>query len=212
MFTGIIEEVGHLSRIEPISGGIRLTVAAERILSDLKVDDSVAINGVCQTAVSVTENGFAVEAVGETLEKTTLGQLRVHSPVNLERALTLNTRLGGHLLQGHVNCVGRIVQLSPRGKNYYLQVSIPPQWQRYNISEGSIALDGISLTIARVFEDGVGINVIPHTVEHTNLKNKRPGDTVNVEIDILARYIEHFVKKGAPPQPLDIDTLKKWGY
>lgn len=173
MFTGLIEEVGTLARIETIAGGKRLFITARRVLKDARVDDSIAVNGVCLTVVRLANNGFWVDAVGETLTKTTVGSWTIGQALNLERALRLADRLGGHLVQGHVNGVGRVVALQKLGENYALDVEVPTELLRYIILEGSIALDGISLTVARLQGNRVGISVIPHTMQATNLSTKR---------------------------------------
>ncbi len=193
MFTGLIEEMGQIQVTESLDGGIRFFITAQAVLSDLKVGDSVAVDGVCLTAVRVTENGFDVEAVGETLDKSTLGNYQEGDWVNLERPLTAEGRLGGHFVQGHVNHTGRITQWLQRGENYFLEVEIPRQLMKYVILEGSIAINGISLTVARLSDNRIGINIIPHTARVTNLRYKRPGDPVNIEVDLIAKYIENLL-------------------
>ncbi len=193
MFTGIIEEVGRIVSREEIAGGIRLGIEAREVFSDLSVGDSIAVNGVCLTVVHRKPPVFAVEAVGETLEKANLGRLAVEDRVNLERALAAGDRLGGHFVQGHVNGVGKITQWYPRGENYFLEVRVPPALLRYIILEGSIAIDGISLTVAHLNEDRVGINIIPHTAKVTNLQYRKVGDPVNIEVDMIAKYVERLL-------------------
>jgi len=211
MFTGIIEEVGKIIQREEIAGGIRLGIEANIIMSDLKPGDSVSVEGVCQTVVERNANRFFVEAVGETLEKTTLGMLTVGSPVNLERPLMPQSRLGGHFVQGHANGVGVIRQFFPRGENYFLEVEIPEELRRYVIPEGSIAIDGISLTVATLKGNRVGINIIPFTASHTSLRNKKSGDKVNIEVDMIAKYIEKLLG-NINHSELTEEKLKKWGY
>lgn len=194
MFTGIIEEIGRLQRIQAIAGGKRFRILAVKITDDLKPDDSVAINGVCLTVTQMEADGFWIDAVGETLQKSTLNEIREGAEVNLERAIRLQDRLGGHLLQGHVNGRARITQIIKRGENYFLEVELPRKLIKYVIDEGSIALDGISLTIARLNGTKAGISVIPHTWTHTNLKQRRVNDMINVETDVIARYIEKLLK------------------
>lgn len=215
MFTGLIEEVGTLRKIEPMRDGRRLFIEAQTTLAETAVDDSIAVNGVCLTVVKLDPAGFWVEAVGETLQKTTLKFWRVGQPLNLERALRLNDRLGGHLVQGHVNGVGKITQLSPRGENYFLEVEIPRDLLRYCVAEGSIAIDGISLTIARLNGTRLGVSVIPHTFAHTNLRDRHIGDSVNIETDIIAKYVERLL--GTQPQEgsrqtFDEGWLKQMGF
>jgi riboflavin synthase len=211
MFTGIIEEIGVVAQIKRLIDGLEITIAAHEILSKLKVEDSVAIDGVCLTLVRKNPQGFTVQAVGETLNKTTLGQYTIGRKVNLESSLTLQSPLGGHLVLGHVNRTAVIRHWERRGENYYLETALPADLLRYCITEGSIAIDGISLTIARLKSAEIGISIIPYTVEHTNLQEKKIGDEVNIEIDVIPRYLEKLLPK-AGTGTLTIDQLKKWGY
>jgi len=212
MFTGLIEEIGTINRIDHISGGFRISVTAQKILDDLAVDHSVALNGVCLTTVTLGDNGFSAEAVGETLEKSTLSHLRTGDPVNLERAMRLSDRLGGHLVQGHVNGIGKIFRFQQRGNNWFLEVDLPGELTRYIIPEGSIALDGISLTVARMDGTRVGVSVIPHTYQNTVLKFRKAGDAMNVETDFFARYIENFLRNNRQGETFSEDWLKRMGY
>ncbi len=211
MFTGIIEEIGEIVAIQKMTNGVRISVSAKKVLDDLKVDDSISIDGACQTVTGIQDRGFTVEAVGETLEKTTLARFRTGRKVNLERALTLQTRLGGHLVQGHVNGTGTVNKWIPRGENYYLEIELEPNLLHYCIAEGSIAVNGISLTIARLGSSSVGISIIPHTVKQTTLNHIKTGDPVNIETDVIAQYVERLLGdvsgKGLTP-----DKLKSWGY
>lgn len=193
MFTGLIETVGTVENITAIDGGIRLLIAADIVTEDLAIGDSISVNGVCLTAVTQAGNQFAVEAVGETLEKTTIGNLSVESPVNLERAMSGNKRFGGHFVQGHVNNTGEILRWDQRGNNYFLEISVPASLKPYIVLEGSIAIDGISLTVATLQGQNVGINIIPHTATATHLQFCQPGQSVNVEVDMIAKYVENFV-------------------
>lgn len=215
MFTGLIEETGTLRKIQSMADGRRLFVEAKDVLAESKVDDSIAVNGVCLTVVRKEATGFWVEAVGETLQKTTVKNWRVGQCLNLERALRLSDRLGGHLVQGHVNGIGRITQLKPLGENYVLQVEAPQNLLRYFVQEGSIAIDGISLTIAQLEGRLVGISVIPHTFHNTNLRYRRVGDNVNLEVDIIAKYVERllkFSKEASGEAPFSESWLKKMGF
>lgn len=193
MFTGIIEEIGQIVRLAPMDGGIRFTIAAEEVLSDLAVGDSISVDGVCLTVVEVTKETFTVEAVGETLEKTALGSYQQGDWVNLERPLKVEARLGGHFVQGHVNATGKILKWMKRGENYLLEVEIPAHLMKYIILEGSIAINGISLTVATLKNNVVGINIIPHTARVTSLQFKKPEDPVNIEVDLIAKYIENLL-------------------
>lgn len=214
MFTGIIEELGRLEAMEPRAAGSRLRIAARAIMSDLKEGDSISVNGVCLTAVDVKPGGFSADASPETLQRSTLGALRSGTPVNLERALQASSRLGGHIVQGHVDGLGRVVSLDLLGdNNWWLKLQAPPELDRYIVFKGSIAIDGISLTIAAL-EDGVlSVTIIPHTYENTNLRGKRPGDSVNLETDVLARYVEKMLGTLDIRQDrLTVDKLQQQGY
>ena len=197
MFTGIIEELGKISALVPISGGLRISISGKKIMDDLKVDDSVSVNGICLTVVDLEKESFSAEAVGDTLAKTNLSRYRVGQRVNLERALTLQTRLGGHIVQGHVNFISRILNLEKKGKSWQLKIDIPEDQMKYCIVEGSIAVDGISFTIAELQPGNASINLIPHTYEKTNIQDLHPGDYVNIEVDVIGKYIENlFIKKS----------------
>jgi riboflavin synthase len=212
MFTGIVEEVGSIVNKVTIGGGIRLTIQAKKILEDLNIGDSINVEGVCQTAVELSKSEFSVEAVGETLEKTTLGNLKVNQKVNLERPLSPVSRMGGHFVQGHVNGMGKVTQWFSRGENYFLEIAIPEILSRYTVLEGSIAADGISLTIAHLTGNLIGINIIPHTVQNTSLQFKKIGDPVNIEVDMLAKYIEKLLTANKKSESLNLENLKRWGY
>ena len=210
MFTGIIEEPGIIKKETSIPGGKRIAITARKVLDDLAVDHSVAVDGVCLTVVELNPGGFSVEAVGETLTKSTIGSLSVGRQVNLERAMQLSDRLGGHLVQGHVNDVAPVTYIERRGNNWYIEVKIADNLESYVIDEGSIALNGISLTIARLQGTNVGISVIPHTYNNTNIKHWNVGLNVNVETDFLAKYVEKILnpKSGRMSE----EWLKKQGY
>ena len=196
MFTGIIEETGEIKKVLPIAGGKRIYISASKILDDVSIDDSVCINGVCLTVIKKENDGFWIDAVGETLKKTTFSNLRYPSLVNLERSLRLNDRLGGHFVQGHVNGIGTISEIVKRGENYLLKIDVPESLEKYLINEGSIAIDGISLTIAFTEKDRVNISIIPHTWQNTTLQFKNIGDSVNIEVDVIAKYVEKLITKN----------------
>jgi len=213
MFTGLIEEIGILDKIEPITDGRRIKIAAVKIIEDVKVDDSIAVNGVCLTVVKIEKNSFWTEAVGETLKKTTINKLNQNCKMNLERALRLTDRLGGHLVQGHVNGIGKIKKINRIGDNYYLEVQIPEYLGKYVIKEGSIAIDGISLTVANLQGNLAGLSIIPHTWQNTNLQFGRVSEEVNIEVDIVAKYVEKLLgMKGNEANPLSESILKNMGY
>jgi len=214
MFTGIIEELGRLEAVEPRAAGSRLRIGARTVMSDLREGDSVSVNGVCLTAVDLKPGSFAADASPETLQRSSLGALRTGSPVNLERALQANARLGGHIVQGHVDGIGRIVSLDLLGdNNWWLKVQAPPELDRYLVFKGSVAIDGISLTVAALEDGVVSVTIIPHTYENTNLRGKRPGDVVNLETDVLARYVEKMLGTLDLKQSrLTIGDLREQGY
>jgi riboflavin synthase len=212
VFTGIVEEVGRISSVTASGDKARLVVRAERVLEGTCLGDSINIDGVCQTVTAVNdpEGTFAVDTLGESLKKTTLGGLRVGSPVNLERALRPDSRMGGHIVQGHVACTVRILALRTVGNNVYLEAEIPDDQLRYCVPEGSIALDGISLTIARISANVVTVNIIPATLKATCLADKWAGDLMNLETDIIGRYVERLLSPGA--KGLTFERLRELGY
>jgi len=194
MFTGIVEEVGKIKSVTSLGDKARLVVSAKKVLQDIKLGDSIAIDGVCQTAAAFDAETFAVDTLAESLKKTTLGSLKPGSPVNLERALRADSRMGGHFVQGHVACTVPIRELRTTGNNVYLAVEVPPEYLRYCVPEGSITLDGISLTIANINGNIVSQNIIPVTLQFTSLGNKKNGDRMNLETDIIGRYVEQFLQ------------------
>lgn len=213
MFTGIIEEVGKIELIKPIAGGKTLIISAKKILTDLKVGDSISVNGVCLTATNFSSDNFSVDAVGETLSKTTIGMFSIGSFVNLESAMQLSQKLGGHLVQGHVNGVGEISEIKKIGENYSLTIIVPYELEKYLIKEGSIAIDGISLTIAQTSNNKCSFSIIPHTWRNTNLNTRKAGDKVNIEIDVIAKYVEKFLLgKNENRNELNEEWLNKLGY
>lgn len=215
MFTGIIEELGTVHSIRRMSGGKTIRISADKVLTDVKPDDSVAVNGVCLTVTRLEQDGFWVDAVGETLDKSTIGELAVGHQVNLERALKLSDRLGGHLVQGHVNGVATVSAVIRRGENYFFECTVPNELLPYIIEEGSIAIDGISLTVASLQNNKVGISVIPHTYNHTVLKWRKTGQRVNVEVDVLAKYVERILTKSGSSgnsETFSENWFKKLGY
>ena len=195
MFTGIVEETGRVEASDRHKSGARLLIACERVLSDMTLGASVAVNGVCLTAVDIREDGFSADLSPETLEKTTLGELGPGARVNLERPLSLATRLGGHLVQGHVDGTGTIEALRELGDgNSELLVRVPTELEKFLVYKGSITVDGISLTIAAVDGAVVKVAIIPHTYEVTNLSARKAGDRVNIECDMIARYVARLLE------------------
>ena len=215
MFTGIVEELGNISQIKKTDTGKQFTITAEAIMDDLKVGDSVSVNGVCLTVTTYDESSFNLDLVQETLKKSNLGDLKKENSVNLERAITLSTRLGGHILQGHVETVGVIMDKVPSGDGATLSVGIDPGFMRYCISKGSIALDGVSLTIASMSENIIKIALIPHTLAMTTLGLKDVGDSLNIETDIIGKYIERlmsFEDDDDQMEELLLKGLKNWEF
>lgn len=215
MFTGLIEEVGTIRAVRPQGRGVRLSVAASVVMDDLKIDDSVSINGACQTVVARTASTFEVEAVEETLAKTTLGTMRPGDRVNLERAMKLGGRLGGHLVQGHVDTRGRVASVEELSSSWLLTVAFPAEFARYVIPAGSICLNGISLTAARTEANTATVSVIPHTWKVTTLGSVRPGDAINIEFDLIGKYLERLLHghKDAPTSGgLTENYLRSLGY
>ncbi len=195
MFTGIVEEIGTLSFKKAGKDGVFLTVKANKIFDDLKVDNSVAINGVCQTVTEIKDNEFCVFAMEETLKKTTLGKLKQGSKVNLERALTLQSRLGGHIVQGHVDCVAKVTNIEKKPTTVLISIRLNDKWEHLSILHGSITIDGVSLTIARKTGAVVTVSVIPYTLKATTLSYLKKGDEVNIETDIIGKYLFEFANK-----------------
>jgi riboflavin synthase len=213
MFTGIIEELGLVEAIETRAGGARIRVRCGKVLEDATPGASIAVNGVCLTATELALNGFTADVAAETLRRSTLGQLRKGDQVNLERPLAAGGRLGGHIVQGHVDGVGEVVSLDQLGGgDYWLKVRVPGAIERYMAEKGSIAIDGISLTVAAVEDCVVSASVIPHTHANTVLKTRRPGDHVNIECDILAKYVERLLGGRTGSSSLTEDKLREWGY
>lgn len=195
MFTGIVQEIGKIGCIESISGGNRVKIYSSQILDEISVRDSVCVSGVCLTVVNVDNDGFWVDTVGATMDKTTFANLKLFSFVNLELAMKLNGRLGGHLVQGHVNGIGTIKKITKLGENYWLNIAVPGSMRKYLIEEGSISIDGISLTIAKLDDNNIGVSIIPYTWNNTNLNGKKVRDRVNIETDVLVKYIEKLITK-----------------
>jgi riboflavin synthase len=194
VFTGIIEELGSVRAIDRREGGARLEIAASKVLADARAGDSIAVNGCCLTVVDRGDDSWAADAVIETLERTALGSLERDDPVNLERPLRLSDHLGGHLVQGHVDAVGRVAVRTPLADgSTRFTFSAPPEALRYVVEKGSVAVDGISLTVAALGDDSFDVAVIPHTLAVTTLGYKDPGAAVNLEADLIAKYVERLL-------------------
>ena len=196
MFTGLIEEVGSVTKIEKKSDGILIQIKAEKIIEDLKIGDSVALNGVCLTVVEIENRKVSFDVSQETAIRSNLPDLKIGDPVNLERALRLSDRLGGHIVQGHVDTVGFIKRIIPKGQHTEYIFQFPEKFQDLVVEKGSIAIDGISLTVNYIMDNGISINIIPHTIKNTNLKKRKIGEKVNIEFDILGKYVKKMISKG----------------
>lgn len=207
MFTGIIEEIGAIAR----RSGADLAVLAEKVLEDLKIGDSVAINGACMTVAAINDDNFTVNVSPESIERTTLATLRPGEAVNLERAMSVGDRFGGHFVLGHVDGIGRVASVQKQGEFSLWRFKAPQEVTKYIVPKGSIAIDGISLTVIEPSGDTFGVALIPTTIEHTILKNKRPGDAVNLEADVIGRHIYHYVK-GKSEGNVTMDMLARNGF
>lgn len=201
MFTGIVEEIGTIRSIRRGAHSSALTIGADVVLGDLKVGDSVAVNGVCLTATALLDGAFTADVMHETLDRSSLGALAPGSHVNLERAMAADGRFGGHIVSGHIDGTGTILSLRRDDNAVWYTVSASPSLLRYIVEKGSITIDGISLTVARVETDRFSISAIPHTVAVTILSEKHPGDTVNLETDIIGKYVEKLLRPQETAQP-----------
>ena len=198
MFTGLIAELGTITAIDKGESSAVFTIAAPVLISQIALGDSVAVNGVCLTATSITDNSFTADVMVQTLAVTSLSQLSVGSAVNLELAALLNTRMGGHMVQGHVDGVATVVGLTPGEKWAQFDITVPEKLAKYIVNQGSICLDGVSLTVGEINDANnvVTVWLIPETLERTNLSGKTAGDLINVEVDVLAKYVERLLAKG----------------
>ncbi|MFB0515023.1 MAG: riboflavin synthase [Candidatus Neomarinimicrobiota bacterium] len=213
MFTGIVEEMGRVVDRRPGEGYGTLVIAAERVTVDLTVGHSICVSGVCLTIVNRTEDCFTVQVIPETLQKSNLGDLTPGNWVNLERAMQPTDRFHGHIVQGHVETVGYISEITADQGDVRLTIDIEDHWRRYCIPKGSIALDGVSLTIAEISPAGLMVALIPYTLEKTTFGRKQTGDRVNIETDIFARYLEHFLEMtSGSAGELDPEKLLSWGF
>lgn len=211
MFTGLIEEIGTIEQIQKHRGTLRFTLSVKEVVKDLAIDDSVALNGVCLTVVEFSKSNFQVEAVEETLNKTTFGSLKNGSQINLERSLRFSDRMGGHFVQGHVDAVGEVAAVQRQEGGVLLSIKLPAHLLKYVISEGSIAIDGVSLTIARLKENQITISLIPHTLDKTTLANLKVADNVNIEVDLIGKYVERILTRPNQSK-ISEEWLEERGY
>ncbi len=198
MFTGIIEELGHVREVERRGEDARIVIEARTVTEDSGNGDSISVNGVCLTALDVRPDSFAADVSKETLLRSTLGSLSKGSPVNLERAVTPVTRLGGHIVQGHVDARGKFLGSESHGESWTFRIAYPKEVARYLVFKGSVAVEGISLTISNLTDDYFEIAVIPKTWEATNFSQLKPGDEVNLEVDVIAKYVERILTVRNP--------------
>jgi riboflavin synthase len=213
VFTGIIEELGKVESLETRSAGARLKVACKLVLSDMTEGASIAVNGVCLTAVDLRPASFSADLAPETLGRTNLGALRSGSPVNLERPLSPTGRLSGHIVQGHVDGTGEFLSLDPLGSdNWWLKIRVPAELDPFLVFKGSIAIDGISLTIAALERDVLSVTIIPHTYRNTTLGSYRPGSRVNLECDVIAKHVEKLVRSLDVKSGMTVEKLRENGY
>ena len=210
MFTGIIEEIGTIRGIRRGNRSVVLEIGAVKVLEDTKVGDSIATNGVCLTVTAMENNGFTADVMPETMERSNLGGLKPGDRVNLERALCLNSRLGGHLVAGHIDGTGRITDRVKDENAVWLTIRPTPEILRYVVEKGSVAIDGVSLTVAYVDEVVFKVSIIPHTQEETTLTGKRSGDVVNLENDMIVKYVEKLMKQ--PQKGLSLEFLQANGF
>lgn len=198
MFTGLIEEIGKVLWIRATERGTQLQLAAPAVAESIRIGDSVAVNGCCLTVSKRRGEQLTFDLLEETLARTNLGKLRPEGPVNLERALAADGRLGGHFVQGHIDCAVRVHAFESEGSDYRLEVELPSDFAHYVIYKGSVAINGISLTIGEVLPATFAVWIIPHTRRHTNLSSVEPGDQLNVEFDLLAKYVERMLARSLP--------------
>jgi riboflavin synthase len=214
MFTGIIEEVGRVARIEERGENRRITVAAKNVSKDLKPGDSVAVSGVCLTALDIKPESFCADLAPETWMRTSFSRMQEGTLVNLELPMKADGRFGGHIVQGHVDGVGKLVALEriADSENFWLHIELPRDVEKYTVHKGSISIEGISLTVAKLEGKTCTVAIIPHTVEMTNLKSLKPGDPVNLEADLIAKYVEKMMTNDPAESSLTVEELVRQGF
>ena len=215
MFTGIIEHLGTVESLKTSSQGGRLTIRAPTLAQNLTISNSIAVNGCCLTIVATENERFSADLSGETLRKTSLGEWKAGTRVNLEQPLTAGKEFGGHFVLGHVDTIGRVTRLAPEDENWWYGVEVPESFARYIVPQGSITLDGISLTVARWNGRVAEVAVIPFTYEHTNIRDKKIGEAVNLEGDVLGKYIERYLEARGDAKPtshLTVEQLVTQGF
>ena len=195
MFSGIVEETGKVNGIVKKGDVVELRIEAEKVIDDLKEGDSISVNGVCLTVEKIENKKFYVSLTHQTVRDTDLGKLKIGENVNLERSLKLSDRIGGHFLTGHIDFVSRVISIEKRGNSGILKFSVPQEFRKYIVKKGSIGVEGISLTVSEIKNGIVSISLIPFTLQNTNLKDKKSGSYLNIEVDMMAKYIENFIKE-----------------
>jgi riboflavin synthase len=211
LFTGLVEEIGYVVRWQHGPNTNRLTIRAAKVMEDLKIDDSVAVNGLCLTVTALSDSTFTADVMPESMRRSNLGELQVGSPVNLERALALGDRLGGHLVTGHIDGTGIITRITEEGNALLYEITAPPEVAPYLVAKGSVAVDGVSLTIASVRDSSFVVGVIPHTARCTTIGRRRVGDRVNLEGDLIGKYVENFLQ-GRKQSNMTLDWLREQGF
>lgn len=214
MFTGIVEEIGTIAEVKRGTGDSYIKIKAKKVLSDAQLGDSIAVNGVCLTAAEISEGTFRADVMNETLNRSSLGNLTRGSHVNLERAMSAQGRFGGHIVSGHIDGTGNVTDIRNDGIAVWYTISTGSDILRYIVEKGSIAIDGISLTVAKVTDSGFAVSIIPHTADETILSEKKIGDTVNLENDIIAKYVEKLMTPAADTKKggLTLEFLAEHGF
>jgi riboflavin synthase len=214
MFTGIIEELGHVASIEIKGQQRRVTISSAKLAQELKQGDSISVSGVCLTAVDISKNLFTCDLAQETWLRTSFSRLKPNAQVNLELPMRANGRFDGHVVQGHVDGIGTVTSFEKvsDGNDYVLQITVPSELTRYIVAKGSLAIEGISLTVAAVDATNVRVAIIPHTVEVTNLQSLKPGDPVNLEVDVIAKYVEKMIGAEKSKSSITIEKLVRAGF
>jgi riboflavin synthase len=214
MFTGIVEEVGKVTRIEQRGENRRITVAAENLPKELKTGDSISVSGVCLTALNIKPGSFCADLAPETWERTSFSRMHEGALVNLELPMKADGRFGGHIVQGHVDGVGQLIALDriADSENFWLRIELPPEVEKYTVHKGSVCIEGISLTVAKLEGRECSVAIIPHTVEMTNLNSLKPGDAVNLEADLIAKYVEKMMTGESAESTLTVEELVRQGF
>ncbi|MBQ4347540.1 MAG: riboflavin synthase [Firmicutes bacterium] len=212
MFTGIVEEIGTLRSVNSTGDSAILTISAKKVLEDVHLGDSIAVNGVCLTVTSFSSDKFTADVMHETLNRSSLGALRTGSRVNLERAMPADGRFGGHIVAGHIDGTGTVSAIKKDSNAIWYTIRTKPEILKYIIEKGSIAIDGISLTVAKLDSVSFSVSIIPHTVQHTNLSERKMGDTVNLENDCVGKYVEKLLMPNKPSSGITADFLSKHGF